>query len=428
MIAVFGYRSFIWEVEVHQKHLVIIGAGPIGLEAAVQASEAGFKVSLFEKSGIAQNIQDWGHVKLFTPFGMNTSSGGIQLLTESAATLPSSDALLSGREFAEVYLKPLADLLRKRIAVHENSQIVAISRGDLLKGEAIGSRAAQHSKFRLLVEQNQRESVVSADLIFDCTGVYPHHNWLGTGGIPCPGERCLSKQIEYSLPDLKGPAAKKYHEKTTLVVGSGYSAASTICELATIAKQSPGTKIHWATRSADSQGPISRMDEDQLAGRDELARQANRLATDYDDAIQWHRGCVVEHLQPHAGNGNIVATLRSLNEPASESTQIEVGQIIAQVGYRPDRSLHEELQIHECYATSGPIKLAAFLLGQQAADCLSVSACEAETLKNPEPDYYLLGSKSYGRNTQFLMQTGYEHITKIIAELVALPSSLSPLV
>ncbi len=403
----------------HRKHLVIIGAGPIGLEAAIQASDAGFEVSLFEKETIAHNIQHWGHVKLFTPFGMNTSSKGLQLLTENGANLPSSDTFLTGREFAEVYLKPLSELLQKRVTVHAPVKVVAISRGDLLKGEAIGNRDAQHQKFRLLVAQNQRESVVSADIVFDCTGVYPHHNWLGTGGIPCPGERFLSDKIEYSLVDLKGPAAKVYRGISTLVVGSGYSAATTICELANIAKHSPETVIHWATHSNNEQGPIKRMEKDSLQDRDDLALRANQLATEECNAICWHRGSVVEHLQPHADNGNIVVTLRSLNEPASDSKQIEVEQIIAQVGYRPDRSLHEELQIHECYATSGPIKLAAFLLGQQAADCLSVSACDAETLKNPESDYYILGSKSYGRNTQFLMQTGYEHVTQVMADLIS---------
>lgn len=403
----------------HQKHVVIVGAGPIGLEAAVQASEAGFKVSLYEKGEVAQNLREWGHVRLFTPFGMNVSSKGIQLIRQSNATIPSDKALLTGREFVKVYLEPLADILRKRVEVHENSQIVAISRGDLLKGEAIGARDSLHSKFRLLVEQNRRESVVTADFVFDCTGVYPNHNWLGTGGIPCPGERSVLERIEYSLADIKGAAAKKYRGTCTLVVGSGYSAATTICELANIADQSPGTEIHWATRSHDSQGPISRMEQDQLPERDELARQANQLATGQGRTIRWHRGCVVEHLQPHEDGSHIVVTLRSLAEPETQSTQIEVGQIIAQVGYRPDRSLHDELQIHECYATSGPIKLAAFLLGQQGADCLSVTACDADTLQNPEPGYYILGSKSYGRNTQFLLQTGYEHVAKVVSELSA---------
>ncbi|MBL4883069.1 MAG: NAD(P)-binding domain-containing protein, partial [Planctomycetaceae bacterium] len=344
--------------------VAIIGAGPIGLEAALQASEAGFAVSLFEKKGIAQNLRDWGHIKLFTPFGMNASAVGIEMLQQAGYELPSRETLLTGREFADVYLLRLADLLRDRIEVCEDTNIIAVSRGDLLKGEAIGNRS-EHHKFRLLLEHEQTERIVWADYVLDCSGVYPHHNWLGTGGIACPGERSLSSKINYELPDLTGPAADRYREISTLVVGSGYSAATTICELAEIAKNYPGTEVHWVTRNAHQQGPIGRFNGDSLAGRDELAQRANQLAVDQTSPIHWHCGVVVEHLQPHAGSENIVVTLRSLNQPATESGQIEVSEIIAQIGYRPDRTVHEELQIHECYATSGPIKLAAFLLGQQ---------------------------------------------------------------
>lgn len=395
-----------------QPHLAIIGAGPIGLEAALQASEAGFEVSLFEKQSVAQNVRDWGHVKLFTPFGMNRSEMGLQLLQRAGHELPSDKAMLTGREYADVYLQPLAEILRDRVEIFEETSVVAVSRGDLLKGEAIGDRA-KHQKFRLLLENKTSERVAWSDYVLDCSGVYPRHNWLGTGGIPCPGERSLSEKIEYSLPDLTADQGQQYREITTLVVGNGYSAATTICELAVIAKQFPGTEVHWITRNSNPQGPIRRLDADIIKGRDELAQRANQLAIDQTSSIHWHPGVVVEHLQPHAASENIVVTLRSLNQPATDSLQIEVAKIIAQVGYRPDRSIHQELQIHECYATSGPMKLAAFLLGQQTEDCLAVSVCDAQTLQNPEPGYYLLGAKSYGRNTQFLIQTGYQHLGQL---------------
>ena len=43
-------------------------------------------------------------------------------------------------------------------------------------------------------------------------------------------------------------------------------------------------------------------------------------------------------------------------------------------GYRPDTSIHRELQVHLCYATEGPMKLAAALLGEDSnGDCLARS-------------------------------------------------------
>ena len=56
--------------------IAIIGAGPIGLEAALLARQLGHDVHVFEKGHVAENILDWGHVQLFSPFGMNSSEWG----------------------------------------------------------------------------------------------------------------------------------------------------------------------------------------------------------------------------------------------------------------------------------------------------------------------------------------------------------------
>ena len=46
--------------------VVIIGAGPIGLEAALLARQSGLDVKVVEKGGVASNVRDWGHIRLFT--------------------------------------------------------------------------------------------------------------------------------------------------------------------------------------------------------------------------------------------------------------------------------------------------------------------------------------------------------------------------
>ena len=42
---------------------------------------------------------------------------------------------------------------------------------------------------------------------------------------------------------------------------------------------------------------------------------------------------------------------------------------------------------------------------------------EAE-LRHPEPGYYVVGMKSYGRAPTFLMRTGYEQVRSVVAALV----------
>ncbi len=88
--------------------------------------------------------------------------------------------------------------------------------------------------------------------------------------------------------------------------------------------------------------------------------------------------------------------------------------IIAATGYRPDLSLARELHVQTCWATEGTYKLAAALLGESAGDCLQVAGFGAETLAHPEPGYFTLGMKSYGRTPDFLIRTGREQIESVL--------------
>ena len=56
------------------------------------------------------------------------------------------------------------------------------------------------------------------------------------------------------------------------------------------------------------------------------------------------------------------------------------------------------------------MKLAAALAAQRGEDCLQQTGQGADVLRNPEPNFYVLGSKSYGRNTHFLLRTGFEQV------------------
>ena len=60
--------------------LAILGAGPIGLEAALYARFLGYDVAIFDEAEVAANVRRWGHVRMFTPFGMNRSPLGLAAL------------------------------------------------------------------------------------------------------------------------------------------------------------------------------------------------------------------------------------------------------------------------------------------------------------------------------------------------------------
>ena len=95
----------------------------------------------------------------------------------------------------------------------------------------------------------------------------------------------------------------------------------------------------------------------------------------------------------------------------------EVDQVIVNTGFGPDDSIYRELQVHECYASRAPMKLATALLGAGAGDCLTTPAFGADVLANPEPDFFILGHKSYGRSSNFLLETGFKQVADVIAAL-----------
>jgi len=91
--------------------------------------------------------------------------------------------------------------------------------------------------------------------------------------------------------------------------------------------------------------------------------------------------------------------------------------VIANVGFHPDSSLYRELQVHQCYASEGPMKLAVSLITSGGADCLSQKSESSDVLMNPEPNFFILGGKSYGRNSKFLIKVGLEQIDQICSHL-----------
>jgi len=388
--------------------LAILGAGPIGLEAGLYARQLKLPFTIYEQGRIGEHVWRWGHVKLFSPFGMNATPLGRQLIqtVKHDHAFPADDACISGREHVERYLAPLAELMRDRIKTE--ARVLSIGRAGFFKQDSPsdGSRARQ--PFLILVRERQQERFEEADIVLDCTGTYSHHRWLGPGGIPALGETLAESHIAYGLVDILGDARRDYINKSVLVIGSGYSAATTVNNLAKLGAEHNATWATWISRAAGT-APIKRIPNDPLRERDRLASTANMLATRDDDNVEYRGNTFVEAIE----TANNWQTFRVTLRTGKERKALEVDKIIANVGYTPDRALYRELQIHECYASFGPMKLAAALEGSKSQDCLKQVCHGAESLRNPEPNFYILGAKSYGRNSQFLMRLGFEQVRDV---------------
>ena len=235
--------------------IAILGAGPIGLEAALYARYLGYDVDIFERGQVGQNVLAWGHATMFVPFGGNRSPLGLAALKAQDPnwSAPADDAHLTGREFTQRYLQPLAasDLLTD--SLHLNTEVVALGRDGLLKDELADDPERGETDFRLLLRatrphDHRRERLATADVVIDCTGTYGNHNWMGRGGIPAIGELAAQTHVDYGLCDVLGAQRERYAGRRTLLVGAGHAAASNLVALAELAAQAPDTWITWAVR------------------------------------------------------------------------------------------------------------------------------------------------------------------------------------
>ncbi|HRX81430.1 MAG TPA: hypothetical protein P5307_20315, partial [Pirellulaceae bacterium] len=262
--------------------VAILGAGPIGLEAALYARFLGYDVDIYERGNVAENILRWGHVRMFSPFGMNRSTLGLAALRaqEEGYVPPGDDEFLTGLEYVDRYLLPLSqtDLLGDHLKL--GIEVVSVGRPELLKGEAIGTEDRADSDFRILYRDSAgAEFIGTAEVVIDTTGVFGNPNWAGEGGLPAVGETALRDQIEYGVPDVTGSARSQYADRKTLVIGAGYSAATTVVALAKLAEDAPNTRVTWLVRQVTEAGPIMPIPDDRLPERASVTAEANRLAS-----------------------------------------------------------------------------------------------------------------------------------------------------
>jgi hypothetical protein len=148
---------------------------------------------------------------------------------------------------------------------------------------------------------------------------------------------------------------------------------------------------------------------DPLRERDQLAARANWLATRGEGNVEFHAGVVVESVECAGADSGFLVSARV----GGQVKTWEADRVIANVGHGPDTALYRELQVHECYASLGPMALAAALSKHAGADCLSIPAQGPAALRNPEPGFFILGIKSFGRSANFLLRTGFEQVREV---------------
>lgn len=368
--------------------VTVIGAGPIGLEAAIAGKSAGHDVTVFESGQVGEFVNRWGHIRMFTPFGMNASNEGKAAikLDHPKVELPADGDLLTGKEYRDRYLMPLADSSTLNGVIKVKQSVVTIGRVGWRKTEI--DPTASLPPFRMLVRDvaANAERFETADAILDCTGTFARPNWIGDGGIPAAGELAARPQIAFWPEDILGGRQAHYAGKSIVVVGGGYSAATAVVDLMTIAEKHQSTWVTWITNGPKAQ-PLPRITNDPFKERDKLAVKANALALRCDGHLEYHGQTFLEELVSHGPDKGF----RVGGRVSGKAMTWEVERVIALVGYRPELSIAQELRVAEPTGES----------------------------VTGEPGYFILGAKSKGRDSAFFIKDGIEQIKTIVPKLTA---------
>jgi thioredoxin reductase len=379
--------------------IVVIGAGPVGLAAAAHLAERGLPFTVLEAGDRpAAAIRQWGHVRLFSPWRFDIDAAAARLLEEAGWARPDDDKLPTGAQLADDYLQPLADLPAIKDNVRYRAPVAAITRLGL---DRLRGTGREDTPF--LIRLADGEDLL-ARAVIDASGTWHTPNHLGASGIPAHGETAAAAYVERSLPDVLGRDRERFAGRRTLVAGAGHSAANTLLALADLAEQEPGTTVAWAIRAADPARTYGGETADALPARGALGTRLREHVE--SGAIELLTSFSVQRVD--AGPDEVAVS--------DGTREVTVDRIVSATGFRPDHAIGSELRL-DLDPIVGSTRELAPLIDPNLHSCGTVPPHGVDQLAHPEPGYYAIGSKSYGRAPTFLMATGYEQARSVVAAL-----------
>ena len=110
--------------------VAVIGAGPVGLAAAAHLLARGLRPLVLEAGpGPGHAVRQWGHVRMFSPWGFNTDPAARALLEATGWQAPEPDDYPPGADLVARYVEPLAAALAEVGAdLRYGARVVGVSR------------------------------------------------------------------------------------------------------------------------------------------------------------------------------------------------------------------------------------------------------------------------------------------------------------
>ncbi len=402
-----------WDPEIDTPATVaVIGGGAIGIEAALYARFLGYYVVLIESQKMAQSWRWQASAPMTVPFSQAASPLGLAALEAHRPDeeLPASDAILTGRQFAEQYLVPLAktDLLKESVHVH--SRVCSISRIEARRHASMDIQDRADIEYRIAIHSKSRGWFSErADIILDCSGVSMPQGLAPGGGIAL-GEPEHDWAIRDALPDWQGKERDIVAGQKILLVGNNLATCENLLSLFELQQQSPETLVTWLIPlEYGMTNPLQCLERLQAAHPN-----AGHITSDPRIAM------ALQGLQPG------VVTVPGLG---IEKISTSPGGLTALIQSDEDNTLDIPCQliINSLDPMADWSHAQSLRVGRSAIlDRPEVEWLDADTetafVDNPdailtmEPHYYILGSKSYSLAcSKFSLIQGHQQIRRAFA-------------
>jgi len=391
--------------KVKSRPVAIIGAGPVGLAAAAHLAVRSLPFILFEAgSTVAANVLSWKHIRVFSPWRYNIDKAARQLLDQTLWTAPDEYALPTGEALYDQYFKPLSELPAMKSNLHLNSKILSIGKKNIDK---MKTRGRDETPYVIQVSHSGEIQQYEVRAVIDASGTWNSPNPIGSGGNYAIGEVENRDKIFYGIPDIPGQHTERYKNKNVLVVGSGHSSINAILELDKLKQRYPATEIHWVLRKKNIRDVYGGQEADALEARGALGIKIEQLVN--EDRVNVYTPFQIQQITNKDNKLTIIGF-----QDGEKFALPWIDEIISSTGSRPDFSFLREVRLSVDPSLESVAEIAE-LIDPNIHSCGTVRPHGEQELKHPDKDFYIVGSKSYGRAPTFLMATGYEQVRSIVA-------------
>lgn len=382
--------------------IAVVGSGPVGLATAAHLAQRSIPFRVFEQADtVAAAVRAWGHTRLFSPWEHLIDDAALALLTDTGWQEPPGHVAPTGDALVDDYLVPLAEHPAIAPHIRFGANVAAVSREGMDRTRTAGRGRAP---FVLRVTASDGTAVDTvARAVIDASGTWTTPAALGSNGLDPIGFDTVAEHVAPALPDVLGRDRARFAGRHTTVVGAGHSAANTLIALATLAQLEPGTRATWLIRNRAAKRVTTTVDE--LEGRGALGSRLEQLVV--DGRVEVVDSFEIASAAPHGGGIRLSGTRGQTHE---------TDLVVTSTGFRPDLTMLRELRLELDDVVEAPRRLAP-MIDPNEHSCGTVEPHGYRELSHPEPGFYIVGMKSYGRAPTFLLRTGYEQVRSVVAWL-----------